>query len=558
MATAQRPPLSMMAETPEEQAALQKVMASRTALENALKARENQLFDPVLLAITQGLLAPTKTGSFGEALGNVAAMIGPAQAGEEKRAMDIAQMRSELAAQELGMAQQTRRQQEARRQMRALTGSLTEGAPTAPTATGAATAAPVAASGAMPSGAPGASAAIGAPAPTAAGAPAVARDKLRPIMESDILAMSEVDPDQAAMLEKIMKSQRDRLSIGPNGLVFDRALQDFTGHRVPSQEQKEFTTIGGRIAMKPWEHDLYLKAAKAGMGRQWLDAFNTTDVAMSVEELTAAKSRPGAAASAPGASAEGQPQRRKTVDELKAEEEAQKIIAQERAKGMAKRTEEALNAGEGYASRMALYNSLGKIASRPDAGKIFGILERPGVAEAIISLARDTIKTPGSGSSISVPGLENALRNVGLPQELINQYQFALSQMANLQLLQSRITEGQGSVSERERDLFATASITARDNPATINAKLDMYRARADFDRDIANELRKTGMTLDQFKTERKVWYDNKVQQYVGRVESIVEKLGGVPGAPVKRGPAAVAPSTDAGTKLRQELGIGK
>jgi hypothetical protein len=80
-------------------------------LEEALKARENPLFDPVLLAMAQGFLAPTKTGSFGEALGNVAAMVGPAQASEDKRAIEMAQIRRELAAQELAEAQAISEQQ---------------------------------------------------------------------------------------------------------------------------------------------------------------------------------------------------------------------------------------------------------------------------------------------------------------------------------------------------------------------------------------------------------------------------------------------------------------
>jgi hypothetical protein len=111
MATTQRSGLSMVVETPREEAAFEKAVASRKALEEALKARENPLFDPVLLAMAQGFLAPTKTGSFGEALGNVAAMVGPAQASEDKRAIEMAQIRRELAAQELAEAQAISEQQ---------------------------------------------------------------------------------------------------------------------------------------------------------------------------------------------------------------------------------------------------------------------------------------------------------------------------------------------------------------------------------------------------------------------------------------------------------------
>jgi len=545
--------LSYYAGSPEEEASAEKLRQAQAALTEALTSRQ-QLFDPVLLAMAQGFLAPTRSGSFGESIGNAAGAVAPVQAAEDKRAREIAQLRYELAAQEHGMTQQTRRQRSAEQQMRRLTGEEPAAAPAqgiTPVERGIATGAP-SAPGAAPAGQPAAGGAAPA-APTAPAAPSsAATGGLRPIMESDILAMSQVDPELAGTLEKLMKSQRDRIVITQGGLPYDRVRQQYVGGPIPSQDQKAYRTAFGQFYMLPWQHDMFIEASQRGQGKEWMERFQSTGIASSLSELPAAGARaPGAPGAAPGTTP-----RMKTVEEEKAEESAQKILAEERAKGMAKRTEEALNAGEGYASRMATYNSLGKIASRPDATKIFGLLERPGVPEAILGLVRDTIKAPGTGSSISVPGLESALRNVGLDQNLINQYQFALSQMANLQLQQSRITEGQGAVSDRERELFATAAITSRDNPATINAKLDMYRARAELDRDIASELRKSGMTIDQFKTERKDWYDSRVDRYLSRVETIVDKLGGAPGAPVKRSAAAVAPSSNAGQTLRQELGI--
>ena len=88
----------------------ERVQAYRDAQENlrqALDARENQLFDPTLLAISQALGSPTKTGSFGEVLGNVAGAIGTSQQAEEKRAREAAAMRFELAQQGLQSYQAT-------------------------------------------------------------------------------------------------------------------------------------------------------------------------------------------------------------------------------------------------------------------------------------------------------------------------------------------------------------------------------------------------------------------------------------------------------------------
>jgi hypothetical protein len=58
--------------------------------------------DPSMLALAQGFLAPTRTGSFGESLGNAAGSYATAQAADEQRIRDLAKMRYELARQGLG------------------------------------------------------------------------------------------------------------------------------------------------------------------------------------------------------------------------------------------------------------------------------------------------------------------------------------------------------------------------------------------------------------------------------------------------------------------------
>lgn len=148
MATTARPSgLALIAETPEEQGYLQELKASRKALQDALLNRQ-QLFDPTLLAMAQGFLAPTKSGSFGESLGNVAAQVGPVLEREQKQNLQMAQIRAELAAQEAAEAQ-------GRQELRLLREmpSTVRGAPAAPTPTGApAGAAPSRAPAAQPSG----------------------------------------------------------------------------------------------------------------------------------------------------------------------------------------------------------------------------------------------------------------------------------------------------------------------------------------------------------------------------------------------------------------------
>ena len=218
--TAQRSGLSMIAETPEEQAALQKVMASRKALEDALQSRENQLFDPVLLAIAQGMLAPTKTGRFGESLGNVAAMVGPAQAAEDKRAMEVAQIRAELAAQELGMAQQAQTEKYLRERP-SIFGGAPAGAAQQPTAPGAGQGAtaqqPTAASQAV-------SAATGA-APTA---PVISGDQAYAFLEKELQSRRPEVREAAKNSLELLKARSGAIKV-QDRVVVDTSVLDAQG-----------------------------------------------------------------------------------------------------------------------------------------------------------------------------------------------------------------------------------------------------------------------------------------------------------------------------------------
>jgi hypothetical protein len=93
------------AESPEYRAAKAEVDAARAAMVEALANRQNRV-DPSMLALAQGFLAPTRTGSFGESLGTAVGGYRQAQESEENRLARLAQMRYELAKASLGEEQQ--------------------------------------------------------------------------------------------------------------------------------------------------------------------------------------------------------------------------------------------------------------------------------------------------------------------------------------------------------------------------------------------------------------------------------------------------------------------
>ena len=87
---------AMGADSDAYKAAKAEVDAARETMKQALQDRKGRI-DPSMLALAQGFLAPTRTGSFGESLGTAAGAYGKAQEAESDRNAQLAKMRYELA-----------------------------------------------------------------------------------------------------------------------------------------------------------------------------------------------------------------------------------------------------------------------------------------------------------------------------------------------------------------------------------------------------------------------------------------------------------------------------
>lgn len=87
---------AMGADTDAYKAAKAEVDAAREMMKQALQDRKGRI-DPSYLALAQGFLAPTRTGSFGESLGTAVGAFGKAQDAEADRNAQLAKMRYELS-----------------------------------------------------------------------------------------------------------------------------------------------------------------------------------------------------------------------------------------------------------------------------------------------------------------------------------------------------------------------------------------------------------------------------------------------------------------------------
>ena len=230
---------SLYSSDPEDQELITEIKDQYKDLSESLKSRKLP-FDPKWMALAQGFLAPTQTGSFGESLGYAAKGYSEAALAEEKTAQERAALRLQLAQGELAQRQSTRK---AKMGQDILMGGL----PTGPQG-----AAPT---GMIPMGATPA----GATQPQA----------LRDITMNDVRRAMAVDPELGKSLSDILKLQGERYKIAMNGTVYDTAEKKYvTGLQIPGQTPATFTIpeIGDKLSMMPWQYEQYQNYREKGMG----------------------------------------------------------------------------------------------------------------------------------------------------------------------------------------------------------------------------------------------------------------------------------------------------
>lgn len=505
-------------------------------MSEALDQRKNRLFDPTLLAMAQGFLAPTQTGSFFESLGNVAKLTGAQEEKEMKEAQELAALRLQIAQSEREQA----------RKMKGL--ELLQPPAVVPGAAPAGTpAAPAAGATGTPAGAPAAPSA--APQITQGNrfGPGVRLPNGVEVTPDLILRMRQFNPEQAEALDKFYKTTLEATVVQQGG-----AYNRVSGEYVP---------FGGKppverfIAGDPATNTPALRLMLPEEDAMALDRARRTNDTKTFYEIidryTKVPPRTGAAATAPGARPSigaGARTPSEATAALEVETEAAKAEARLAAEGRAKRFENILTSAEDAGSRLATLKSLDAIAAKPGAEKIFGIFNRPDFLAGVGKLLETGIGIPGF--SIGIPEIQNVMRNMNLPQEQINDYQLAASLFAQMQLQISRLQQGQGAVSDFERRLFGSASITGEDNPGTIRKKIAMLTARANFERDVARSLRASKLNADEFKDSDQ--YQNLMNSYHDRLVNIVSPSGSRP-AGARPAAGASAPITSDDLKQRRE-----
>jgi len=507
-------------------------------IEMLLAQRENKRYNPTLLAIAQGFLTPSATGSFGEGAGAAAGNVLRSQEQEQKQNMENAQMRLQIAQAQKEQANLRTAQQDFARTT-GLGGQPQAGAP-------------------------------GAPAAPGAGQPAA---QLRPLSEEDVLAFSQRNPSPAgqklaSLMMDSIGSRRKKFAVSANGQIVDLDTSTVVG----GQQQSEYSTPYGTFSMTPNEFTKFQSALVKGLGKEWMDAYRSgrsTDIdkltaPMAAPDTTGAPAIPGA----PGAAPVVDPNRPKPPMMLSKEE---RMGSEEEAKALAKARADAttkkINAGEDAFLRNQTAKTLQDLYVQEGMEQVSAVLERPGLIPAILKMAEDGVRL-GGGYGISIPQVREIFtaNKINLPKvageskaDYDARVQGVLDRVAQAGSLFAQITfglrslaQGQGAISNFEQIIFNQMAPGFRDSVATIMAKTKHMAERANFDQSVRDSLIDSGMSFDRFS--RTPEYQNAVKQYDAKIKDIYSgvKLGGAPAAAGR--PAAPSGGAPAPTPAGQSI----
>lgn len=490
-------------------------------MKDALNARTNKAYDPMLLAMAQGFLAPTATGSFGESLGQVAKSVGAAQEQQQKEFFDTAQLRLQLAQAEREQARKQKGMEFL--QNRAAPGVDLSGGPTAGDSSG----------------------------------PAVqtSQGMLTP---RQIASIMYVDKELGQALEMEYKLGLESVAVQPGG-----RLNKVTGVYEP---------FGGKATVQrfiPADPNTNRPAMNLDMTEQDAilldDARTKGDYKAFNRVINRYLSVPGEAPAAPNVGAikpvDTQPvttevaepeEKRPSITTLPVVERTQPLSAQDLkqqqdietatakaeaealAKARADRTSGKISAAQDADSRRQASQVIQQLFQGEGMDQVTGVLEKPGFLAAALKLAEEGLNL-GSGYSLSVPQIRDIFtaNKIKLPPiqgesrkdydarvaNVIDKLQQATSLFAQITFGMRSLAKGQGSISNFEQEIFNRMGPTTKDSLATILAKSRHMEERANFDQAVKRDLVNSGMSWDKYSETPK--YQEMVKDYDNKIKSI-------------------------------------
>lgn len=544
--------------------ALQKYLDAQKYANEVLEDRNNRLFDPTMLAMAQGFFAPTKTGGFGESIGNVAAAVAPAQAAEEKRTMDMAKMRLEMAQQGLQTSMQTTKAQQNADLMRRIANgepltppvppaaqapqaqqAPTPPAPQPPQAGALASAAPQApqmppmpqGAPAMPQAAPQAPLAQVAQQQPPSAQPSPAGTQLFPAAPQNlnrdeqilVASMAGANKEPYEIIKELDEMRRKNMVVNERGATDIRTGRTFAP---PDPTPTEVRLPDGTTHITTKTMASRLAGAQA--------AGNAEEYFQIVDQIQKGLTRPtpvaSAAQTAP-ATVNAPVGRPRTKEEEEASAAQTKAEATKTGEGRVARTNEALDAVKAAESTRIIAQSAKDVINQPNSELFMGIFEKPKIKTALARMVEDTVFAPTNfreaitsmNIALSVPREPNESGKdyMARKQDVMDRFVEATTLMAQAKFAASLLSKGQGTITDGERKLFADTTINTKMSVNAFNKISDMLIERAKFAENLGGKLAQNKMQIDDFKQTPE--YKKMAREYEGRLSSILR--GGKPPA---------------------------
>jgi len=519
-------PVDLSGTSPEDEEYKADFKKSQADLKAALAARENQLFDPVLLALSQGFAAPTKSGGFGESLSNAAGLANTAAQGQQKGLMENAQMRMQLAQMSL--------EQNRKNKALNMVGDLFPKPAGAP------------AEGIPAVGAPAAGAPAGASVAESAQPPAKPTGGMRSITGADIFKISQFDKELGDSLAKAVAVDRDRFKISQNGIVFDSGTVKYLNIPIPGQTQSKFDTPYGSFNMTANEYFQLGQAMSQGKGREWMDMWRQGKIDVSGQPVAGAVSSPAGApppAGAPAGAPVPEVVGRQTVSDADTTAAAKREEALATVKTRVAQTTEVKESAKAAMSLIPLYDRADKLLKTRGIETALGVLEKPDFLAQIGTIADEGIKV--GPYAINAPSVRKIVTNFAQDQNVIN----ALTELGQVeamwQFLQRKGLGSGTSVSNFEQQMVNAMGPNPKDPKGAYVKKLQFMREKASFEQKLGQELYRTGKQYEDYVNSAD--FDRIFGDYRTRLERIGE---------VKAPSVGGAVNPAAGNDLRRKLGM--
>jgi hypothetical protein len=246
----------------------------------------------------------------------------------------------------------------------------------------------------------------------------------------------------------------------------------------------------------------------------------------------------------------------KTMPELRAEQKASDEFQVAAAKGQAEnivKDEAAFRTTTEPKSVAERKTSAERVVQLVEQNpKAVGVIAKPGVMNALATIARDGLNTPSGAIGIRTIEDALALSMPGSSQQIVNARKEIAQNLARGALEASKLSQGQGSVSDFERSMFEKIAGSLADTPELLIKRQKMLLARADLDQKTGSLYRSSkapgrAADFETFTTS---------PAYVKAVNDYEEKLRTILGSDVvlgKPGAAPAIPKYDAQKEARYQ-----